>query len=263
MISRRALLAGAVSLGVSARALAEDAPLDLQSGKRVKPPKDRPTDAPKLSDAEIIAKANDFLNTTRFMSADFVQIGPDGQRSEGLLVLLRPGRMLFRYKPPQKMEIVADGRSLEVRDQKLATQDLYLIGQTPLKFLLAMLGMAAGFLVMAAAARLVAAGHQVGMGWLAATYLLHTWAELALSPVGMSATTRLVPPRFIGQSLGLWFVSLSLGNLLASRIAGNFDPAHPEALPGEFMHIVGFGTLCAAGLAISLPFMRRWMREAP
>jgi outer membrane lipoprotein-sorting protein len=136
LISRRALLAGAASLGVSAPALAEEVPLDLQSGKRVKPPKDRPTDAPKLSDAEIIAKANDFLNTTRFMSADFVQIGPDGRRSEGLLVLLRPGRMLFRYKPPQKMEIVADGRSLEVRDQKLATQDLYLIGQTPLKFLL-------------------------------------------------------------------------------------------------------------------------------
>jgi outer membrane lipoprotein-sorting protein len=136
LISRRALLAGAASLGVSARALAEEVPLDLQSGKRVKPPKDRPTDARKLSDAEIIAKANDFLNTTRFMSADFVQIGPDGRRSEGLLVLLRPGRMLFRYKPPQKMEIVADGRSLEVRDQKLATQDLYLIGQTPLKFLL-------------------------------------------------------------------------------------------------------------------------------
>jgi outer membrane lipoprotein-sorting protein len=136
LISRRALLVGAVSLGVVARALAEDAPLDLQSGNRIKPPKDGPTDAPKLSDAEIIAKANDFLNATRFMSADFVQIGPDGRRSEGLLVLLRPGRMLFRYKPPQKMEIVADGRSLEVRDQKLATQDLYLIGQTPLKFLL-------------------------------------------------------------------------------------------------------------------------------
>lgn len=134
---------------------------------------------------------------------------------------------------------------------------------TPVKFLLGLLGMAAGFLVMAAAARLVAAGNQVGMGWLAATYLLHTWAELALSPVGMSATTRLVPPGLVGQSLGLWFVSLALGNLLASRIAGNFDPAHLEAMPGEFMHIVWFGVLCAAGLAISLPFMRRWMQERP
>jgi POT family proton-dependent oligopeptide transporter len=133
---------------------------------------------------------------------------------------------------------------------------------TPWKFLLALLGMAAGFLVMAAAARLVVTGHQAGMGWLGATYLLHTWAELALSPVGMSATTRLVPARFLGQSLGLWFVSLALGNLLASRIAGNFDPAHVEAMPREFLHIAGFGIVCAAGLAISMPFMRRWMREA-
>jgi outer membrane lipoprotein-sorting protein len=45
--------------------------------------------------------------------------------------------MLFRYKPPQHMEIVANGRSVAVRDQKLGTQDLYLIAQTPLKFLLA------------------------------------------------------------------------------------------------------------------------------
>ena len=133
---------------------------------------------------------------------------------------------------------------------------------TPVKFMLGLLGIAAGFLVMAAAARLVAAGHQVGIGWLAATYLLHTWGELALSPVGMSATTRLVPDRYVGQGLGLWFVSLSLGNLLASRIAGNFDPAHREAMPGEFMHLVWFGTLCAAGLALSLPLMRRWMQPA-
>ena len=135
-ISRRAFFAGAVALAACGPVLADDAdaPLDLQTGKRVKPGKDRP--APKLSDDEVVAKANDFLNTTRFMSADFVQIGPDGKRSEGLLVVQRPGHMLFRYKPPQKMEIIADGRSVAVRDQKLGTQDLYLIGQTPLKFLL-------------------------------------------------------------------------------------------------------------------------------
>jgi POT family proton-dependent oligopeptide transporter len=133
---------------------------------------------------------------------------------------------------------------------------------TPLKFMFGLLGMAAGFLVMAAAARLVAAGHTVGMGWLTATYLLHTWGELSLSPVGMSATTRLVPARLVGQGLGLWFVSLALGNLLASRIAGTFDPAHPESMPAQFMHIVWFGVLCAAGLALSLPLMRRWMNQA-
>ena len=136
-ITRRVVLASAVALSVCAPVLADDAiaPLDLPSAKKTNPAPDRP--APNLSDTEIVAKANDFLNTTRFMSADFVQIGPDGRRSEGLLVVQRPGRMLFRYKPPQHMEIIADGRSVAVRDQKLGTQDLYLISQTPLKFLLA------------------------------------------------------------------------------------------------------------------------------
>ena len=138
LISRRAWLWGAVSsgIGLGARAEDTDAPLDLQTGKRVKPGKERDAALPVLSPDEIVAKANDFLNATRIMSADFVQIGPDGKRSEGLLVVQRPGRMLFRYKPPQHMEIVANGRSVAVRDQKLGTQDLYLIAQTPLKFLL-------------------------------------------------------------------------------------------------------------------------------
>jgi outer membrane lipoprotein-sorting protein len=139
LISRRAWLWGAVStaIGLGARAEDADSPLDLQTGKRVKPGKERDAALPPLTPDQIVGKADDFLNTTRFMSADFVQIGPDGKRSEGLLVVQRPGHMLFRYKPPQHMEIVANGRSVAVRDQKLGTQDLYLIAQTPLKFLLA------------------------------------------------------------------------------------------------------------------------------
>jgi outer membrane lipoprotein-sorting protein len=134
-LSRRAVLA--CLLALAAPAFAEDAaaPLDLLTAKRVKAAKDAPV--PNLTPDEIVAKANDFLNTTRFMSADFVQIGPDGKRTEGLLVIQRPGHMLFRYKPPATLEIVADGRSVAVKDQKLGTQDLYLIAQTPLKFLLA------------------------------------------------------------------------------------------------------------------------------
>jgi len=129
---------------------------------------------------------------------------------------------------------------------------------TSLKFILGLLGIAAGFVVMAAASRLVVAGHTVGMGWLSVTYLLHTWGELALSPVGMSAVTKLVPPRFVSQSLGVWFVSLSAGNLIAGRIAGDFDPTHLAAMPGQFMSIVGFSAISAALLALLLPVMRRW-----
>lgn len=129
---------------------------------------------------------------------------------------------------------------------------------TALKFILGLLGIAAGFVVMAAASRRVVAGHSVGMGWLSVTYLLHTWGELALSPVGMSAVTKLVPPRFVSQSLGVWFVSLSVGNLIAGRIAGDFDPTHLAAMPGQFMSIVWFSAISAALLALLLPVMRRW-----
>ena len=100
------------------------------------PAKDAPK-TPQLTADEAVAKANAYLDSARVMSADFVQIGPDGARSEGQLYVARPGRMLFRFAPPARLEIVADGRSVAVRDQKLDTQDLYLIAQTPLKFLLA------------------------------------------------------------------------------------------------------------------------------
>jgi POT family proton-dependent oligopeptide transporter len=130
---------------------------------------------------------------------------------------------------------------------------------TPLKFILGLLGMGLGFVVMAAASRLVAGGHMVGMGWLTVTYLLHTWGELALSPVGLSVTTKLVPPRFVSQSLGIFFVSLSVGNLLAGRIAGDFDPTNLAAMPGQFMFIFWFAAISAGLLALSMPLMRRWM----
>jgi len=87
--------------------------------------------------AEAVARANAWLDSARAMTADFVQIGPDGRRSEGTLSLVRPGRMRFEYTEPPRFEIVADGRSVAVIDRKLNTQDEYFIGQTPLKFLLA------------------------------------------------------------------------------------------------------------------------------
>jgi len=126
------------------------------------------------------------------------------------------------------------------------------------KFILGLLGMAFGFVVMAIGSRLVIGGHRVGMGWLTATLLLHTWGELCLSPVGLSAVSKLVPRRFVGQCLGIFFVSLSLGNLLAGRIAGNFDPDNLAAMPAQFMFIFWFGAACALGVACMLPLMKRW-----
>jgi POT family proton-dependent oligopeptide transporter len=119
--------------------------------------------------------------------------------------------------------------------------------------------MGLAFIVMAAAARRVAAGELAGMEWLTLTYLLLTWAELALSPVGQSAVSKLVPRRFVGQSFGVWFASIALGELIAGRIAGNFDPANAASLPVLFMRVVWLAVICAAALAAFRPLMRRWM----
>jgi outer membrane lipoprotein-sorting protein len=81
-------------------------------------------------------RVNAYFNAMKGLRANFVQISPDGRRFGGVLHLLRPGRMRFEYSPPAALEIISDGRSVAIRDRRLNTQDLYLIGQTPLKFLL-------------------------------------------------------------------------------------------------------------------------------
>jgi POT family proton-dependent oligopeptide transporter len=71
-----------------------------------------------------------------------------------------------------------------------------------------------------------------------------------LSPVGLSYTTKLAPKRFVGQLMGMWFLSLSLGNLIAGLIAGEFDAANVAAMPGQYMHIVYFSVGLGAVLLI-------------
>jgi len=89
-----------------------------------------------LSERQIVEKANAYFNGISTLVGDFSQLGGDGRRLEGKLYLSRPGKLRFEYDAPATLEIIADGTSVSVRDRKLATQDLYTIGQTPLKFLL-------------------------------------------------------------------------------------------------------------------------------
>jgi outer membrane lipoprotein-sorting protein len=78
-----------------------------------------------------------YLSNLRQMHGNFVQVGPDGSKSEGEFTLQKPGKIRFDYNPPSPIELIADGSSVVVRDRKLATQDLYPLSQTPLRFLLA------------------------------------------------------------------------------------------------------------------------------
>lgn len=86
---------------------------------------------------ELADRVSAYLTNVRTLSGNFVQVGPDGRKAEGEFYLQKPGRVRFDYNPPSPIELIADGQSVVVRDRKLATQDLYPLSQTPLRFLLA------------------------------------------------------------------------------------------------------------------------------
>jgi POT family proton-dependent oligopeptide transporter len=107
----------------------------------------------------------------------------------------------------------------------------------PMKFALGLLLLGAGFLVMALAAKFVAAGKSVWPTWLISTYLMHTIGELCVSPVGLSSVTKLAPRRLVGQMMGIWFLATSLGNLIAGLIAGEFNAQAVHEMSGRYLQI--------------------------
>ena len=84
----------------------------------------------------ILDRVSGYLSSVQTLVGKFVQVGPDGGRTEGTFYIQKPGRVRFAYNPPSPIDIIADGSSVVVRDRKLATQDLYPLSQTPLRFLL-------------------------------------------------------------------------------------------------------------------------------
>jgi POT family proton-dependent oligopeptide transporter len=119
---------------------------------------------------------------------------------------------------------------------------------SPAKFSFGLILLGLGFGVLVWAAILTHnQTRQVGLGWLLVTYLLHTFGELCLSPVGLSTVTKLAPHRKVGQMMGIWFMSISLGNLLAGLVAGQF-----ETLPLPQLFGAVLGTTAGAGLLLAL-----------
>ncbi len=90
----------------------------------------------------------------------------------------------------------------------------------PAKMALGLIQLGLGFAVLAWASGSATPEHPVSPNWLVATYFFHTTAELCLSPIGLSSTTKLAPPQYAGQMMGIWFMGAALGNLIAGRVAG-------------------------------------------
>lgn len=83
-----------------------------------------------------LADISNYFNSFDTMEGEFIQVGPRGEQSEGVFVIDKPGKIRFHYKPPVKLDVIADGRSVAVRDNRANTQDLYPLSKTPLRYLL-------------------------------------------------------------------------------------------------------------------------------
>jgi proton-dependent oligopeptide transporter, POT family len=127
---------------------------------------------------------------------------------------------------------------------------------SPVKFSFGLVLLGLGFLVMVAASLAAAGGARVSPMWLVLTYLLHTFGELCLSPVGLSTVTKLAPQRTVGQMMGVWFLSMSLGNLIAGRVAGQFESM---PLPQLFGQVAAVGLVAGVLLLLVSRPLRRMM----
>lgn len=126
------------SIPADAAAAPEDAgaPLNLTAPQPAPETVAIATPAGPPSEEQTLAKVNTYFNGIRTLVGNFTQVGPDGSKAGGKFFLQKPGKVRFYYQRPSTTDIIADGKSLVVRDRKLATQDVYPLGQTPLKFLL-------------------------------------------------------------------------------------------------------------------------------
>ncbi len=125
----------------------------------------------------------------------------------------------------------------------------------PFKFAIGLLLVGVGFLILVPAAmKIEATGTRVGMMWLLTLYLVHTIGEMFLSPVGLSAMTKLAPQRIVGQMMGIWFLGAATGNYIGGRIGGLF-----ETFPLKYIFLAVFCTSLVASILmfVLVPWMKR------
>ena len=110
----------------------------------------------------------------------------------------------------------------------------------PLKFSIGLFFMALSFGVMIYAVNLAMEVSPVGMQWLIITYLLQTWGELALSPIGLSAFSKYAPKKYVGQMFGLWFLASAIGGVLSGLLGGDALVDGLESISPVFEFMINY-----------------------
>ncbi|MGH6674250.1 MAG: outer membrane lipoprotein carrier protein LolA [Xanthobacteraceae bacterium] len=86
---------------------------------------------------QVLDRVSHYLSSIQTLVGNFVQVAPDGTRTDGTFYLQKPGKIRFEYNAPSPIDVIADGSSVAVRNRDLNTQDLWPLSQTPLRYLLA------------------------------------------------------------------------------------------------------------------------------
>jgi POT family proton-dependent oligopeptide transporter len=140
----------------------------------------------------------------------------------------------------------------------------------PVKFGMALVGVGLGFLFLVWGTQFAGDDYKVGIWWLAGLYLIHSIAELMISPVGLSMITKLSIARIVGMMMGVWFLSISVAQYVGGVVA---QVASVETVGGQVTNLklsletyAGvFQTigLAASGIGLLLlmlsPLIKRWM----
>ena len=121
--------------------------------------------------------------------------------------------------------------------------------------------MASGFIVMFYAAQIAASGMKAAPFWLILVYFLHTVGELCLSPMALSAVSKLSPRRFIGQMMGVFVLTYSIGNIIAGLLSGSFDPNNVAEMPSLYLQIATFSIGIGAVIALLGLVTKKWEKE--
>ena len=164
--------------------------------------------------------------------------------------------------------IVALAPIMSILWTKLAAKGLE--PSIPVKFGIALIGVGVGFLFLVWGASMVGPSFKVAIWWLAGLYFIHSFAELCISPVGLSMITKLSIARVVGLMMGVWFLSISVAQYVAGVVA---QVASVETVGGQVTNLkVSLDTyagvfwtigLVSAGIGVMLllvsPLIKRWM----
>jgi POT family proton-dependent oligopeptide transporter len=126
---------------------------------------------------------------------------------------------------------------------------------SPAKFALALVFVGLSFLLLVVPSKMVLStpGLRVSVLWLIAVYFLQELGEVCLYPVGLSLVTKLAPQRIVGLMMGVWFLSISLGDIIAGSLTAYMDKHMVQLFTG-----VGMATIAAA---VMLSFLIKPLRK--